>query len=256
MRWKWLAALTLWAVVGCSAEVYHGLSERQANELVVALEESGIAADKSPDPAGEATWLVSVARGERVRAWQLLESQGLPRPETGGFDEFYPSGGLIPTSGEERVILQYATAEELRKTLLKIDSVVDAQVNLVLPEKPRIRLEHTKVEPPRASVLVVTRPEPEVTPEEVRRLVAGGVEGLAAQRVEVVLKTAPVDRAKIGQPDLATVGPVSVAPESQGMLRAVIGGMGAIIVLLAGGTMYLLWRRGFRERHSDGPEVA
>jgi type III secretion protein J len=246
-------------VAGCSADVYHGLSERQANELVVALEESGIAADKSPDPAEEASWVVSVARGERVRAWQLLESKGLPRPKTGGFDAFYPSGGLIPTSGEERIILQYATAEELRKTLLKIESVVDAQVNLVLPEKPRIRLEHTKVEPPRASVLVVRGrgdASGQLTAEEVRRLVAGGVEGLSAERVEVVLKQATVDEASLGEPDLTTVGPVSVAPESRGMLRAVIGGMGATIVLLGGGTIYLLWRRRELDAQSGPSEQA
>jgi type III secretory pathway lipoprotein EscJ len=82
-----------------------------------------------------------------------------------------------------------------------------------------------------------------LTAEEVRRLVAGGVEGLSAERVEVVLKQATFDEASLGEPDLTTVGPVSVAPESRGMLRAVIGGMGATIVLLGGGTIYLLWRR-------------
>ena len=152
--WGISAVLVLLVATGCQQEVYHGLSERQANQLVVALEQHGIRADKAADGSEEESWMVTVPSGEKVRAWKLLEQKGLPRPEVSGIGEFYPTGGLIPTASEERVLYQYATAQELRKTLLKVDGVVAAQVNLVLPEKPRVRLANTEVEPPRASVLV------------------------------------------------------------------------------------------------------
>src|SRR5690606_64424 len=125
--WLCLAVLVLSA---CTEPVHHGLSERAANEMVVVLEQHGIEAHKERDPAGDGQWLVAVGAGARVEAWRILQIEGLPRPETGGFGSFYPGSGLIPTAGEERVVLQYATAQELQKALLKLEGVVDAHVNL------------------------------------------------------------------------------------------------------------------------------
>src|SRR5690554_6735807 len=98
----------LWAIlmlmcVGCSETIHHGLEERQANELVVVLQEHAIEANKVRDPGGDDMWTVTVPKGVRVDAWRVLENEGLPRKAEGGFGEFYPSGGLIPTSGEERI---------------------------------------------------------------------------------------------------------------------------------------------------------
>lgn len=249
-NWGLLLAVVVFAlgIVGCKAEVYHGLEENQANRMVVALEQEGISADKAKDPAGDAKWMVTVPGGEKVRAWQVLEAKGLPRKDVSGFDEFYPSGGLIPTASEERILLQYATAQELRTTLLKVDGVVEAHVNLVLPEKPRVKLENTKVEPPRASVLVKYRipkgvEKAPLTQEDVRRIVAGGVESMSAENVQVTLSESQHDLKKIGDPDFSTVGPVSVAPRSKTMLQAVVGVMGLIIVLLGAGIVFLLWQK-------------
>lgn len=256
MESKWTSimgavlALSVLFLTGCQEEVYHGLTERQANQIVVALEQNGIQADKAADPSGEQEWIVTVPSGEKVRAWQLLEAKGLPRPKVEGIGKFYPTGGLIPTASEERVLFQYATAQELRKTLLKIDGVVDAQVNLVLPEKPRVRLSNTEVEPPRASVLVKYRAnspsesgEPPIDEKAVEKLVAGGVEGLERKNVEVILSAATDAAEKLQDPDFRQVGPVSVAPRSKTMLQMVIGLMGFIIVVLGGGVVFLLWRR-------------
>jgi type III secretion protein J len=247
--WIWLFVVAVFAV-GCQEEVYHGLSERQANRLVVALEQQGVSADKLRGASGEGNWTVTVPSGQKVRAWKLLEARGLPEPKTDGFDEFYPTGGLIPTASEERILYQYATSQELRETLLKVDGVVDAQVNLVLPEKPRVQLSNTEVEPPRASVLVkyqagerTERGKPPVSREEIERLVAGGVERLQRENVDVVLSAARNPVANAEEPDFARVGPVSVAPGSTTTARAVIGGLGILVLLLGGGVAYLLWQR-------------
>jgi len=250
-RWiGWgLVAVLIAGTWGCREEVYHGLSERRANELVVALEREGIRADKVGDPSADGKWMVTVPSGEKVRAWKSLESDGLPKPEVEGFGEFYPTGGLIPTSSEERVLFQYATSQELRKTILKIDGVVDAQVNLVLPEEPRVQLANTEIEPPRASVLVKytpTRASAEtqpVTRAQVKKLVAGGVKGLDRERVEVILTAAREATEDLEDPEFAQVGPVAVAPQSKRALQVVVGVMGLIVVILGGGVVYLLWQR-------------
>lgn len=243
-------ALLICAIVafaGCRQEVYHGLEETEANRMVVALEERGIAAEKERDSKKEGRWVVTVDDTSTVDAWRVLEHEGLPRPSVQGFDAFYPSGGLVPTANEERVLLQYATAQELRKSLLTIDRVVDARVNLVLPEKPKIELADNRAKPPRASVLVKYRTAsadgaPPVDEREVRALIAGGVEGLEPSAVTVMVT--PVERTvgAIEPTELTRVGPVAVAPESKTTLQMLIIGMGLLVVALSGGLAFMLFR--------------
>lgn len=239
-------AFLLLLLAACDEPVYHSLSELEANEMVVVLEQHGLKAHKAVDPGDDQAWMVSVAAAERVRAWQILQDEGLPRPDVSGFGEHYPSGGLVPTSGEERIILQYSTAQELRKTLLAVDSVVDAQVNLVLPEKPTLRLEATVLEPPRASVLVKYHPAEEQAPlseDAVRALVAGGVEGLDIEHVQVVFTRSIRSARPLKASELSAVGPLSVANESKFKFQLLILGMGSSILLLCAALTYLVFRQ-------------
>ena len=188
----WLVLVGGLLLLGCGEPLVHGLEERAANEMVVALSLEGFYAQKVRDPQDGELWAVRVPREDRVEAWMLLQREGLPRPATYRFEEVYPTGGLIPTSQEERVMLQVATARDLQGSLLKVQGVVDAHVHLVLPEVPRVRLSHEEAPRPRASVLLtwnVERAEPPISVEEVRRLVSGSVDGLVAEDVEVVLSS-------------------------------------------------------------------
>lgn len=240
-----LALVAVLLLAGCTESIYHGLDEQEANEMIVALEQQGLEATKEPDPASENSWKLVVPKATRVEAWQVLENEGLPRPESEGFDEHYPSGGLVPTADEERVLLQYSTAEELRDNLLAIDGVLDARVNLVLPEKPRVHLEETVVQPPRASVLIKYRAEleePPLSEKATRELVAGGVEGLEKEHVDVIFTRASSAAEPLEESKLTTVGPISLAPKSKGIFQLIIVGMGLCIVLLSAGLAYLVFR--------------
>lgn len=232
-------------VAACSEPIYHGLPERDANEMVVVLEQHGIDATKERDPSADDAWLIEVPPAQTGEAWRLLQTEGLPRRQVTGFDQFYPSGGLVPTENEERVLLQFSTAQELTRSLLKIDGVVDAQVNLVLPEKPKVQLESTHIEPPRASVLIkhqATIDEPPVSREAVSRLVSGGVEALAQQNVDVIFTRAERSSRPLAESTLSSVGPIGVAPESETALQILIGIMGLSIVGLCGALVWMLLR--------------
>lgn len=249
-KWsRWSLAVFFVTVVcvaaGCSEPIYHGLDEQEANEMVVTLEQHGLEAGKEKDPEGENAWKVTVPSATKVEAWRVLQAEGLPRPDVSGFDAFYPSGGLVPTSSEERVLLQYSTAQELRKSLLAVDGIVDARVNLVLPEKPRVQLETTVVEPPRASVLIKYASERKKAPlddQAVRKLVAGGVEGLDGEHVDVIFTRSTHTARPVVEPQLATVGPVSVATKSKPVFQILVVGMGLCIVLLTAGLVFLVFR--------------
>jgi type III secretion protein J len=79
-------------------------------------------------------------------------------------------------------------AGELTNTLDSINGIVDAHVNVVVPDNGPL-LDKSQQNPPTASVLVRYQGnQPPLTEAEVKSLVAKGVEGLTADNVSVVWK--------------------------------------------------------------------
>lgn len=233
------------AATGCSSELHHGLEEPAANEMVVTLSTFGIDAEKAPDPADPDKWTVTVPHGVRVEAWSALQQAGLPRPEISGFSSFYPREGLVPSAEEERIIVQFATAQELRRAILAMHGVVDAHVNLVLPELPRVRLAQQELPRPRASVLVRHRAFDPPTPfpsDAVRRLVAGSVDRMTPEDVEVVSEAVPAP-SKATTPAISSVGPVAVTADTKPTLQALVGVLVVMVLGLSTALAVLLVRR-------------
>ncbi len=230
----------------CTSELHHGLDESSANEMITLLERNGIEADKIPDPGDPKFWAVTVPHGVRIEAWSALQRQGLPRPQVEGFSQFYPREGLVPSADEERIIVQFATGQELRRALMAIDGVVDAHVNLVLPETPRVRLNRDELPPPRAAVLLKYRPDAAgkvpISVPEVQRLVAGAIDRMTPQQVEVVTTAiaVPVVSTNI---KMTQVGPVSVAASNKTTLQALVGLLVIMVLGLAAGLSFVLVRR-------------
>ncbi len=237
-------------VSGCTAELHHDLSETQANEIVVALEDVGIEASKYRDETDKTRWVIAVPSGVQVEAWKVLETRGLPRPEVEGFTAFFPREGLVPTSEEERVVMQFATAQELRRTLMAVDGVVDAHVNLVVPQKRRLGFRADETRPqPKASVLLKASArndgKPPIAEKEVKTIVAGAVEELMPENVSVVLT--PVDTtAEAPEVRVISVGPVTVAEGNKGVLQGFIAVLMLAILALAGALGFVVFR--FRSR--------
>lgn len=239
-----LLAATVLLALGCHNTLYHDLDERSANRMVVALEQSGIDAEKVADERDSERWAVQVPSGAHVEAMHALEGRGLPQPEVHGFDSFYPSEGLVPTASEERVLLQFATAQELRRSLLAIDGVIDGYVNLVLSER-RGALGTGEPEPARASVVVKydASSEAPLTVEQVKEVIAGGVSGLSADHVSVLLTPARDAVEPLSDPRLVQVGPISVPPGTQNLARLVFGLLTSLILGLAAALILVLVRR-------------
>lgn len=249
MRRQWMATVVMACVIlaiGCGEPLQHGLDEHEANAMVLLLHQQGIDAEKVRDPQNSEQWAVNVPAGQRVEAWTALEQEGFPRPESGGFDDFYPGGGLIPTANEERVILQYATARELQTSLLRIDGIVDAHVHLVLPEQPRVQLSDDDGSEPRASVLVQWSDRgdgPPMDQEAIQNLISGAVEDLRPESVHVVKNPVGVTDRQPVEPSMSQVGPIAVASESARTLKGLVLLMGVVIVALAAGLVYLVIAR-------------
>jgi type III secretion protein J len=198
---KWLAASALVTILtSCgSREIASGLGEQDAQEVVVVLKENGLDATaaraESSDRNAAPTWTVHLRGGSQnsVMAWRILQANGLPRQKVKGLEEVFSSTGMIPTASEEKARLLMALSGELNRTLKSVQGVVDARVQVVLPDNSPL-LERSQWSPPTASVLIKYRgAQPPLTQDEVKSLVARGIEGLQADNVAIVFKqTEPV----------------------------------------------------------------
>ncbi|KZE28260.1 type III secretion inner membrane ring lipoprotein SctJ [Chelatococcus daeguensis] len=227
------------AVAACKAELYGNLDERQANEIVAALQHHGIAASRGADKEGRIT--VSVDGRDFARAFDILRNNGLPRRAHATLGEVFKPEGLVASPLQERARMTYALSEELSRSVGEIDGVLSARVHIVLPEYAP--LQHAST-PASASVLIRHRagvPMGEYVPQ-IKTLVANGIAGLTYDGVSVVLVPAPE------RPDtLAQAAPVSflgmwLRPDSLGWARLLMGLAALTIAVLAAGLGYAVWR--------------
>jgi len=238
--WLVLAAV----VVGCSGvDVQGGLEERQANLAMVALDQAGIAAEKVREEGSRTpTYRLRVPRADVAQALKVLRSHELPRETPKGVLEVLGQPSLIPTATQERALHVSALGGELARTIETIDGVLAARVHLSLPDDNPLR-EAERRSHPSASVLIKARPGTTLATDDVKRLVAGSVDGLDPARVSVVVTVAHAAPQLQGA-DLAAVGPFRVARASRGpllatlvtALAAIIGLCGLLVVLALRGS--------------------
>ena len=159
---------------------------------------------------GTPSFTIRVARGDAGRAVDLLGARGLPRPATRGFAQTYGQPSLIPTASEERARYLDALAGEIERTLESADGVVSARVHLALEEAEPLALDDKPRNPARAAVLLKARAgRSPLDEDDVRKLVAGSVAGLAPSAVSVVMTPAPETTEAAS---LTAVGPLRVTP--------------------------------------------
>jgi type III secretion protein J len=249
-RIAWLA----WALVltGCETAVAGGLSETQANEMLVALQQEGVGALKEPDEGArnERVWRVTVPSDDAARALQVLRANNLPRAAAPGLHEVFGDGSLVPTPTEERGRYAAALAGELSRSIETIDGVLGARVHVAIPDARSFSLDESP-RAPRASVLVRHRgQEAPFDQGAIQALVAGAVDGLEGEQVSVVSVATQVESREA--PPLAKVGPVWVAQGSARLLRGIFAAAAISGMLVAAG-LGLLTLRHQRARRAGPP---
>jgi type III secretion protein J len=180
-------------LAGCSRQVETGLSQDDAQRIVVLLRENGISATMELDAGqkkGTDAWLVAV-RGRSdtvVRSWKILNENGLPRQKLKGLEGVFEDAGMIPTASEEKARLLSGLDGELMRTLDSISGVVDARVQVVLPDNNPL-VDKSEQTPTTASALIqFTGDEPPLKLEEAKSLISKSIEGLSSANVVVVFR--------------------------------------------------------------------
>ncbi len=215
---KIVGVLFLFLTIGCKQAIVHSIPEDEANRIVSILHEHGIDAFKVLQDPEKNLWNVSVSAGFEGKAWALLTKYKLPREKERRLKDIFGKSKLVSTPLEEKALFLEAIQGELAYTLEQADGVIDARVHIVMPEeKPG----EEQTEPPKASVFVeYSGSSPPFTPDEVKKLVSNGLEGLKPQNVAVVFKQSPlVETGKAGRADIVKVGGLIIDRSSLTMLK-------------------------------------
>jgi type III secretion protein J len=220
--------LSLCVMVSCSQELHHGLTEEQANEMVVTLANNGINATKVPVEGEVMSFTLTVPKRDSSHAWEILQANNLPKPPKRGFGEVFAKTSLIPTAVEEKALYMQAVMGELEKTLLAITGVVDARVHVVLPESDVLKQELQGPTITKAAVLLKYKTDRSgalpFRDEDVKNLVANSVEGLKPADVAVVASEIPQDR----KLDMVYAGPIKLSKDTLMPFQILVG----VVVLL------------------------
>ena len=240
-----MAALLL---AGCNDdELYSGLGEREANEMMAILLRHDIDTDRVV--AKDGSIAISVPKSQFAEeAVELLQERGYPRDKYASVAEIFPGDNLISSPLQERARLNYAMSQELSHTISEIDGVLSARVHIVLPEEGQLQM---TAAPSSASVFVRhARAVPlELVVPQIKTLVANSVAGVTYDRVTVVL--VPVDGQPKAQEPAGTEGAAKIGAllePGQDMSHAYWAIGGAIGVVAAVGSGAIVRRRHVAQR--------
>lgn len=215
-------------LIGCKADLYTQVQEREANEMLALLLSKGV--DTLRVTAKDGTSTIRVEEKQLAFAIDLLSAEGLPRQSFKSLGEVFKGSGLIASPTEERARYVYALSEELSRTISDIDGVISARVHVVLPKNDLLRQDTI---PSSASVFIRHNSNANLSAllPQIKVLIANSIEGLSYDKVAVVF--VPVERPPLEHPSALAVAPAQSAKSvSIPLLAAVIGVVGAALAVL------------------------
>ena len=244
VRWRRFAMLALIPLLAaCQVDLYSGLTEREANEMISVLDTHGIRASKKPG-GRDGGLIVTVDETRFSEAVTILNSRGLPRQDFRSLGEVFNGDRLVTSPTEERARLMYALSQELSQTVAQIDGVISARVHVVLPESDALS---RQVQPSSASVFIRRDAEAPLQTflPQIKMLIENSIEGLDYEKISVVdIPVAmPVAQSPL-RPQTETVLGVAIDPRDRSQLFMLLGGLAGVAVLAILALIAVLLMRG------------
>jgi type III secretion protein J len=169
-------------ISACKVQLYSGLTQRDANEMLAVLLQAGIEAETA---MGKEDVSLKVEQSQIERAINLLNQRGLPHRKFQTLGDVFKQESLISSPLEQRARMIYAMSEELSRTLLQFDGVIVARVHIALPDR---KPNETTPTPPSAAVYIKYQDGYDISAyvPQIKQLVANSIEGLTFDKVTVV----------------------------------------------------------------------
>ncbi|HEY4318348.1 MAG TPA: type III secretion inner membrane ring lipoprotein SctJ [Herbaspirillum sp.] len=238
---SFLLLISLTACGNRTISLLNGLPEEDANMIVSALSQSGIAATKV---AGDDDLIgIQVPTADQAAALAELHRRGLPRQNYASLGDIFKKDGIISTPLEEQARYVYALAQELEKTLSQLDDIVYVRVHPVLARKASLNGPAADAS---AGVLIKHRPDVDLTPmiPQIQALVAHSIPDLHAEQVSVIMAVAGE------QPFFENTNGDALGTAPSGFIWWPISG--GILLALATVGVYIARHRNIPQRPSAG----
>ncbi|MEX0961434.1 MAG: EscJ/YscJ/HrcJ family type III secretion inner membrane ring protein [Simkaniaceae bacterium] len=246
---------------GNDANVVSGVTEREANIIVVFLESKGIPATKiraaSEVMAGQQTqtmYDIHVPQESLVESMALLNQAGLPRQMGTDLLQLFAKAGLMSSDKEETIRYQAGLASQISNMIRLMDGVIDASVQLSFPPEQLIPGDQ-KDEKITAAVYVKHQgvfDDPNTHLEsKVKRLVSGSITGLNINDVTVVsdkaryadLTITPEMESLTGsQKDYVSIWSIVMSEASASRFRSIFFALIFFALIFAVGFGWLIWK--------------
>lgn len=187
-----LFLFTLLTLTGCKTDLYSGLTEQDANNMLAIMLNKGISVEKVIDKKTN-TYTLSVDKSSIPVAVKLLQENGYPKEKVFSVNEMFQKDGLISSPTEERARFIFALSQSVQETLTQIDGVLIARVHVVLPESSA---SGQQVQPSSASVFIKYHPayDLESMKSDIKLIVEKSIEGLSYDKVSVVMVPAQLNK--------------------------------------------------------------
>lgn len=242
-----------------SRTIVNGIEEKEANEILVYLNNKGIQATKMKTATTGAAggrltvviYDISVPESQANEAMALLNIAGLPRKRGQSLLSIFAGGGLVPSQMEEKIRFQQGLAEQIASTLRKIDGVIDADVLLTFPEEDPLNPEKVKGKLTAAVFIkhngILDDPNANLI-SKIKRLVASSIPNLDYDNVTVIgdraRNTTPLIEAQMSaaQEHLIDVWGISVSEPSLRRFQIIFFTLSTLLILLLLGLVWLIWK--------------
>jgi len=159
-----------------------GLNEQEANEVLAALLEVGVGAEKQKLKEDLS---ITIDDNEVAKSLNALSARGLPKRRLNRMGDVFQKDSMISSPIEEKARYLYALSQELESTLSLIDGVINARVHIVLPDRISIG---EPVMPASAAVFIKHNGliQTQGLADKVRKIISGSVPALAQNDKEKI----------------------------------------------------------------------
>lgn len=259
-----MGSLTI-LMTGCetSQSIVSNIDEREANIILVLLESKGIPAQKiRASTAGEiggdtaAKYSIMVPEKETIDAIAYLNQNGFPRQKGTNLLELFAKQGLMTSDREETIRYQAGLAQQLTNTILMIDGVIEASVQLSFPPETTALGTPSEQSPKITAAVYVKHQgiidDPNIHLEnKIKRLISGSISGLDINDVTVVsdrsrftditvIDTQEVLSRKPGE--YVSIWNIVMSKESAARFRSLFFFITTFLILFALALGWLIWK--------------
>ncbi|CCB88170.1 type III secretion periplasmic lipoprotein [Simkania negevensis] len=256
---------TLLIFTGCDSNqaIVSNIDEKEANVILVLLESKGIPAQKAKSETtqigggGAPKYSIMVPEKNTIDAIAYLNQNGFPRQQGTNLLDLFAKQGLMTSDKEETIRYQAGLAQQLTNTILMIDGVIDASVQLSFPPEESVLGTPGQTQQKRITAAVYVKhqgviDDPNIHLEnKIKRLISGSVTGLDINDVTVVsdrsrftdITLGATPESLSGKPgEYVSIWNIVMSKESAARFRFLFFFITALAVILAVAFGWLVWK--------------